>query len=228
MNEAWKPDNNRFVAFIDILGFKDYVIKNDHITVNQLLKDINSILKTKINSDPFNGQNVDNDAKNPLFFTTFSDSIVIFTKDDNFHTFHYFGLVLVSFLKEVFKRKIPLKGAIAHGLITVNKLNNLFHGQPLINAYLLEEELQYMGIVCHHSIDKYLESRPGHHDAYLINIKTPLKGGKFIHRNIIHAKNDSIFKEIHTFRSKSSGIVRKYIDNTEDVFRNIIELEKHK
>lgn len=56
--------------------------------------------------------------------------------------------------KDLFISKIPFRGSIAYGEMTVDLENSIFFGQPLIDAYLLGEQLQSYGIACHASAEK--------------------------------------------------------------------------
>ena len=86
-------------------------------------------------------------------FTIFSDSIFIFSKDDDFGSLRLFLIYVKKVIRMALRKEIPLKGAIAYGNIVVDDVHNLFCGQPIIDAYLLEEDLQYMGVVFHHTFE---------------------------------------------------------------------------
>lgn len=234
-SDKWVTQCSRFVAFIDILGFKDRVMRSSLSEVSDLLLKMNKYLEDSLDlsSDSgftlMNEKRVEKEPANILRFTTFSDSIVIFSKDDSEIAFNFFCLKITRFIEECLKNGIPLKGAIAHGHIYVNQSKLLYCGQPLIDAYLLEEELQYMGIIAHHSIDKYIEDLAQNKEdkAYSVilpPIKTPVKGGKFEHRNLycfFDQSNEETQRILNKFRTTSSGLVRKYVDNSIEVFESI-------
>ncbi|WP_338374998.1 hypothetical protein [Dysgonomonas capnocytophagoides] len=235
--DIWIPQCNRFVAFIDILGFKDRVMRSSISEVSELLLKMNKFLENSLDLGRDRGFNLMNERReekepdNILRFTTFSDSIVIFSKDDSEIAFSFFCQKITQFIEECLKNEIPLKGAIAHGEIYVNQSKLLYCGQPLIDAYLLEEELQYMGIITHHSIDKYIKdlTQDKEDKAYSVilpQVKTPLKGGKLEHRNLycfFGQSDDETEKILEKFRTTSSGIARKYVDNSIEVFKAIKE-----
>ena len=231
----WKTTSNRFVIFLDILGFKEFVLRSSHLEVYDRMEKLYKSLTI------FNKY-----SKNDIHITTFSDSIFIFTKDDNAFTLVWVLTLLSNFLEDTIKNGIPIKGAIAHGIITVNKSKNIYCGQPIIDAFLLEEDLNYMGVVAHHSIDRYIcnfqkktSKNENNRDELmmfilmlkeinkiLIEVQTPLKSGKFEHKNISYFVGKiSPFKEmakiIDVFKQSSSGNVRKYIDNTKQVLCDI-------
>lgn len=242
--DDWEITVNRFVAFIDILGFKDMVARSSQEDIYNKMVDLHDILDNALNIEKnkilMNEKHKIELSKNSVYYVMFSDSIAIITKDNSWHAFLALCAQLQYFLAETLKKQIPFKGSFAYGQLTVDKEKNIILGQPLIDAYLLEEELNYMGIVAHHSIDSYIEhisktETIRKHVMDLIclpEIKTPLKSGKFTHRNIccvltynnyyqILTKND-----IEKFRLNSSGNVRKYVDNTLDVMKDLDSTHK--
>jgi len=175
----WKPTDNRFVAFLDILGFKDLVMRKSHEdiyqTLNQLSKSKKLIEKaTQLDSISKNLSDVE------VYVVSFSDSIVIFSKNDSLENFNYFLLATRWFFTGAFSKQIPIKGAMAHGEISLNKKEQIYFGQPIIDAYLMEEDVNYMGVVAHNSIDEYVSNIKDKKtlnriEGILFEAKTPLK-----------------------------------------------------
>ncbi len=225
----WKPTDKRFVAFLDILGFKDLVMRKSHEEIYQSLKQIS---KSKELIEKSTELEVFGDAE--VYVVSFSDSIVIFSKNDSFENFFYFLLATRWFFVGVFKKKIPLKGAIAHGEISLNKSEQIYFGQPIIDAYVMEEDVDYMGIVAHNTVDQYLSKIKNKEEkdnikGLLFESKTTLKCGKLTHTNLNwfkiikkkgkeNAESMDIVNKINLFKKTASGNARKYIDNTLDMF----------
>lgn len=174
-----------------------------------------------------------------IYIVNFSDSIIVFSKDDSIQSLE----VLLYSLRFIFMnsiwKKIAIKGGIAHGLMTVNKSLNLFVGQPIIDAYLIEEEVNYLGATCHNSIDLYLNNNL---PTNLINIllfeyKTPLKSGQIVHKNLdwfgylgnIELDNvnntgafiQSIIDDFEKLYETVSGSPRRYVDNTIELIHKL-------
>lgn len=235
-SEEWLTTTNRFVAFFDILGFKDLVARKSHEEIHELLtkiSDIQEILTKKIYKTDGN-----------ISIANFSDSIIIFSKDDSTATFFFDFLFTISYLfAKAIEYTIPLKGAIALGQISVDKKKQLYFGQPIIDAYLLEEELNYLGIIAHNSIDNYINSDEQRKALFNIDLSTlfetstPLKSGKISHINvnwfsmigILETKDlksidfNLALNKIKNLKCNISGPPRKYIDNTLDVLENLKE-----
>lgn len=225
--EEWNVTTNRFVAYLDILGFKDKVMRNTHENIYDELTNIVSIR----NVCSLQEQVADNGDPS-VFMATFSDSIIIFSSDDTIFSFEYFLSCLRFLFNRTIKRKIPLKGCIAHGKISVDKVDQIYFGQPIIDAYLLEEELNYMGIICHNSIDKYLINISKKDDEkwskyFLFKSITPLKSSKITHFNVnwFQHGQDTIEEDIlELFYATVSGSARRYIDNTIEMLNEWIRV----
>lgn len=231
----WKPTDKRFVAFLDILGFKDLVMRNTHDEIYQILNQISKSKKLIEEATKFEEiSKVFGDAE--VYVVSFSDSIVIFSKNDSIENFKYFLLATRWFFTGAFNKQIPIKGAMAHGEISLNKKEQIYFGQPIIDAYLIEEDVNYMGVVAHNSIDNYIskiedESVLKSIDGLLFEEKTPLKCGSLTHTNLnwfkIIKKTDEevniqyLKSKINLFKKTTSGTARKYIDNTFNILEKI-------
>jgi hypothetical protein len=230
MKTNWKYNDKRFVAFLDILGFRDLVMRNTHEDVN------NKMLKISYYLEQFNYTESDkaiskkyNDAG--IYSGSFSDSIFIFSKNDTKENFDLFTILTSLLFSKSFKNEIPMTGAIAYGQITVIKSKQIYFGQPIIDAYLLHEEVDYLGIVAHNTIDEYLKNNnPETKDRYF-EIKTPLKCGKITHLNLDWFGNiqngngediqSSVSETLNCLMKKTSGRSRRYYDNTVYAFEEI-------
>ena len=234
----WKITTTRFIAYLDILGFKDKVMRSTHKKIHEELKQLSNIKKSLEKSSTLKA-NEDSE----VYIVTFSDSIVIFSKNDSIEDFvHFLTSLAALFYLTIKEFKIPIKGSIAYGEISVSKSEQLYFGQPIIDAYLLEEDINYLGVVCHNTIDKYWndrkkeiiklfrkESRDGfglkHYSAFL-QCPTPLKSGKITHNNLdwfdleLEEEGEPITEyDLTSFYETVSGNARRYIDNTIEVFR---------
>ena len=221
----WKTTTERFVVFLDIMGFKDLVARNSHREVFSVMRELSKTKKFLDWVFTVAGQ------KGSVETTTFSDSIMLFSNDNTPNSLKNISLATNYLMREALAKSIPLKGAIAVGEISVDRINQIYFGQPLIDAYLLQEEVYYYGIVAHNSIDKYFnEALKAKKVEDFIEIKTPLKVGLVSHQNLnwfsyIADDDPTIKKEfddqILKIKSLTSGHPRKYIDNTIEVFNSI-------
>jgi hypothetical protein len=239
-NSRWKVTDNRFVVFLDILGFKDLVMRSSHAEIYKLLNyitDKKKIIEEVKDADELEKSDIE------FFSVTFSDSIVIFSKNDSFLHFDIISSITGYFFSKLIEKSIPIKGAIAHGVISINKSSQIFFGQPIIDAYLLEEDLNYMGIVAHNSIDEYISKIASKEskliaDFNFLDVPTPFKFGKLSHLNLDWFRHmpdsysdylkdmkysEFIISIIRKFKNQVSGSSRKYVDNTIQVIEEVLK-----
>lgn len=234
--KKWKTTDNRFVVFLDIMGFKDFVSRNSHEQVYDMMSKLS--LSKEIIDTTLEKTDTDNKYKEKgLYTTSFSDSLVLFSKDDSAISFEMITGATSFLFEQAMIDSIPMKGAIAHGVISVNKTKQIYFGQPLIDAYLLQEEVNYYGVVFHNSVDNYIYKHSKEIDNYTKNsyseIKTPLKSGLITHNNVNWfssfndpESNDDFDIMISKLKTITSGKPRKYIDNTIVVYETIYKNKK--
>ena len=188
----------RFVVFLDIMGFKDRVARSSAETLYSELTDFNRDITNIINStkkvqlDDLNQQSGVSDialdtkeeGAHDILLAQFSDSIVLFSSDNTRESLVAISNVAKRIMQSAMDREkpIPLKGALAEGNITCDMPKQLFFGQALIDAYLLEENVQYYGVAVHHSAEKSVMDYGG---ALFKDTLIPLKSGKINHYELV-------------------------------------------
>jgi len=237
--KKWKNTDERFVVYLDIMGFKDFVSRNKHEAVHGTLEKVLGFIK---DAEGFSntGFTTDENGKKTQFetihITMFSDSIFLFSKDNTRLSFAMITIAAYTLFVDAITNCIPMKGAMACGLISVDREQHIYCGQPLIDAHLLQEDVNYYGVVAHHSIDKFFldnEVDEFHRNCFK-DFKTPLKSGNIVHRNLNwfaaldfwgmfrqDIPKKEFEKEIEKLKAITSGAPRKYIDNTIDAFNSI-------
>lgn len=156
-----------YVAFLDILGFKELVTNNTH----EELKHIYNVVIEKSLDKVANGLEkgiLDTQIfKADVNFLTVSDSIIIWTDDDSYASFVSIVISVWSAMAEFFIEGIPLRGSITMGPLTTRSTSrmknnggtlssvNIF-GKSLVNAYKLESEQEWSGcIIDNKCIEKF-------------------------------------------------------------------------
>ncbi|MDR0436880.1 MAG: hypothetical protein LBH22_01110, partial [Bacteroidales bacterium] len=135
---------------------------------------------------------------------------------------------------------IPHKGALAFGKMTLDTERSIFFGQPLIDAYLLQEELHYYGIIIHGSVEEKI-GVDLEDTAFIESYDCSLKKCRSLHYTIcpmfvfVSANSpeydeaiqihNQIFTSLEKMKHKTSGHLRRYIDNTNLYFEYV--KEKH-
>ena len=210
-----KNTAQRFVAFLDIMGFKERVARTEHDRLLDLLTNFNRDITRYVGK-----------YKNAeIQLAQFSDSIVLFSNDDTPESLKTLAEVTRGIMQTAIKLQIPIKGAIAQGKMTCDFPKQLFFGQALIDAYLLEESIHYYGILVHHTAESSVIQLENDNDFK--DIKAPLKSGKISHYELSWYMGDNpqdypskiheIEVALRNIRQTVSDAPRKYIDNTLEV-----------
>lgn len=171
-----KPDTveyeNRVIAFIDILGFKEIIKESEQDTSKiELVYSILEYLKALKTSDKWTLQllEIEEDAqkrgvgnfdvRNRINTTAFSDSIVISVKiDENVNEMVSTLIVNLAYVGAMLLEKgILIRGGITIGNI-IHKENGIVFGQGLIDAYILESKnAKYPRLIVSNKLIKRLE-----------------------------------------------------------------------
>jgi len=213
------------------MGFKDMIARTPHTEIYEMMKKIDERKKFSEDLDWSH-------AKSKLIrTTTYSDSIMLYTKDESYNSLYSLVCTVSSLTHDLFIDGIPHKGSIAFGLMTLDNEKSIYFGQPLIDAYLLQEELNFYGIISHATAE-ILIAKYNAEDAipFLANYLCPLKNGIAKHLTIfpIYAgrvseqdkkTQETFIEAIKKLRFKTSGYLRKYIDLTEAYIDHINKTE---
>ena len=223
--QKWPITTKRYVCFLDIMGFKELVNRRSHKQVFSLMKKLSDA--KEVVRETFDDHE-DIGYRDILYTTSFSDSIVIFTKDNSKASYIAIQVASAYLFEKAMSKGIPLKGALAFGEMSIDKDTQIFFGQPLIDAFLLQDDVFYYGVVVHNSAEaivaKNMKSKS------FKDISTPLKSGSIMHYNLNwfdymkdEGQKDGVLvkkfdKLVNKHRGLTSGRPRKYLDNTIQVF----------
>ena len=172
MNDTSK--HNRYVAFFDILGFKEAIEKDlDEAwgaledlrvsmqeTLNLFIKTPNGVILTR---------NTERTAA-----TNFSDSILVFSLEDNSNDLHSILISSTALFAKSLERCVLLRGGISYGSFYFNLEKNLFCGVPMIRAYEIAESAQWSGIIIDDNVAEHYLKNPIKSDGKLTLIKYPV------------------------------------------------------
>ena len=122
-----------------------------------------------------------------------------------------------------------LKCAIAKGPLTFDNGSGIYFGRSIIDAYLLEEELKFYGVVFHHSVEELIQQYKdippirGKREQKIpvSEYQIHLKSGRSTHYCILYHKLTKVlsgggtilqhWKSILNFLAGQSLVVLKYI-----------------
>lgn len=167
-NKIENYTKSRYVAMLDIMGFKAIVEKKASSRVYSLLK--------KVYNEATNQSSY---AK--LKISIFSDTILIISDNDTQECYEDIVKSSAYFANLFIKNGYAINGAIAFGSVTFDEEKNICFGKPIIDAHLMQEDLFFYGIVLHETAEKKrweYKSVPFYYFQgmdVVIDLKIPLK-----------------------------------------------------
>ncbi len=229
----WKVTDERFVAYLDIMGFKDLVARSSHEIVLNKLRHLSSHVNYLAMPEWSRGK---------IHTTWFSDSIIVFSKDDSSEAADAFIYAVRYLMCRALESGLCIKGGMAFGKLTVDLDKQLYFGQPLIDAYLLEEDLQYYGVIVHHTAERKILPLPNQYARLnFFNMPTKLRQGVVNHMNVnwfdlarnVERHGYNLRHLLNEIKLTVSGAPRRYLDNTlealareEENYKEIVEETK--
>jgi hypothetical protein len=229
----WENTTERYLCFIDIMGFKDRLSRLGHEKVLSEIQELYRYVKEII--DEFQ-QDIKNDKEllrifgpTEVRYITFSDSILLMTGGKNKKDLTLLILVSAFVLEKSLQMKLPLKGALAKGKFTADFTNNIFLGQALVDAFILQEELNYYGIIANREVERDIDQAfvSEEYKTLIFSLQTPMKGYKTLSKNITiisHALEKTTLQNLYYY---VDGKARVYVDNTIEMFDKMI-IERNK
>lgn len=142
----------RYVAHVDMLGMSGLTVRNPRLAWGAVSKMTEAKKKVLRYSFTLDGRDVVI-AEHVAAFT-FSDTILLFTKGDESYDLRALLIVCLELFAQVLAGSIPIRLGIAHGLFVFNGDEGLFVGPPLVEAYRLGEEAQWIGAVVDDTVAK--------------------------------------------------------------------------
>lgn len=149
------------------------------------------------------------------------------------------------------EHKFPLKGVISKGSFTYDEEKQLFFGKAIVDAYLLQEQVCYYGIVAHHSVEEDIKEyanglgMKGNGNIKGVNpyvlSPIPLKHGDTTHYHLaynlfsekreagknVETVHNKILSWIESISATVSGTPRIYVDKTIEVLGKICLFSKN-
>jgi len=222
IHNSWEDDIERLVLFADIMGFKDRVLREQHDVLKSQLIEFKEVWSKQM--QPFK-------IGDHLRFSQYSDSIVIVVNGTDEQKLNLITKAAVCLMQNCLKYTFPIKGAIAKGVFTYDENRQLFFGQPLIDAFLLQEEIKFYGIVAHHTIEHIIKNSKEKIKQLYSRQDVPLEKVRSSHyvlkwnkiKNNLAYSNDDIHWEpwIDKIEEQVSGRPRVYVDNTRNMLKNM-------
>lgn len=214
---SWTEDAERLILYADIMGFKERVLTNRHQELKESLLDFIKVFQGKM--QPLL-------TGDYLRYVQFSDSIIIVANGIDSKMFNIITKAAICLIHGAMSHGFPLKGVLAKGVFTFDETNDLYFGKPLVDAYVLHDEIYYYGIVVHHSAESLVKKYLCLGLPYCKE-QIPLKKGRTAH---FHLSWQYFYENLSTGKLSSkaekwlskieetvSGAPRIYVDNTREV-----------
>lgn len=135
-----------YVAYIDILGFKNLIKKLDPNTIYSTVTDL--LQSSKIFCGISNNSNMENKSISPLRLALISDALLLFTADDSEKSFKILTNSLATIIqKGIYQPPFLLRGAIAKGDFYFDIEAQIYFGPTLIECIEWEEKQEWMGVI---------------------------------------------------------------------------------
>ena len=215
----WSDDIERLVLYADFMGFKSRIYDKSH---NELKTELDVFHNkwTRAISSLLNGDY--------LRTAQFSDSILIVVNGVDEKMFNLLTKAAIRLMHTAMSMQIPIKGAIAQGEFTYDQEKQLYFGKPLVDAYLLHEEIKYYGIVVHNSAQKITKNYSSAANPYY---ESPIyiDRGKVNHYhlcwNLVNNSlspcdiTDQCYNWLEDISENVSGHPRLYIDRTKEIIK---------
>jgi len=223
----WKETTKRYIVFLDILGFTDFVYRKSHSEISKRMSMFQNIIKTNEKELKTITKDV-NHISDSIRISCFSDSVVIITCDNSKKSLENILYASQAILTACISNKIPIKGAISHGMITADFDKSLFYGEALIDAYNLCQHLHMYGIILDEKVELKISYFNLKITSYCIKSRVPTKSGLITHFAIIWndwlslVYNENALNVLNQMYVQVSGPPRKYLDNTIDFVESIL------
>lgn len=171
-------EGKRFVAFADILGFRALLAS---VPLDEIARRVTDLL-AGVAALNVRWVTMNEHGATPGVFrpnaANFSDSIVLwsevlenFADNQSFATGRMFALSLAELVGHAFVDGIPLRVGVAFGEMYVDTSQNIVLGQPLVDAFDLEEAQNWVGGAFHFSVPLNVI----HGDGMAVEYAVPLK-----------------------------------------------------
>lgn len=137
-NNIEEYTKERFVAVLDIMGFKSMVEKNKASDIYKIMRriyDETSEVReyTKLNT------------------IVFSDSIFIISEDDGVESFQDIVIITARFMRFL-KEGFAVNGSVSFGNVTYDEERNIVFGKPINEAHKCQEKLFCYSLVLNKSV----------------------------------------------------------------------------
>ncbi|MFM9985552.1 MAG: hypothetical protein ACKVOK_10000 [Flavobacteriales bacterium] len=215
----WDIACNRFIGFIDIMGFKNLIETKSQSEIYAVMKMLHGIRETDIAGymTKDGGATFTTERIRTVFF---SDSLIFYTEDDSEICYHLLLNTMTAVTSGFYELGVPFKGAIAYGEFTADVTRSIYFGQPLVDAFLLQEDLALYAMILHDSMDEVMSRYRA--NSSVMDYDFPAKENKTFYRPGITLFKTRMMPQLydnHRKKVKNMGVgvrehIQTYVKNT--------------
>jgi hypothetical protein len=129
--------SHRYIALFDILGFKSILDHNEVTRVAEAFVIFKKKIEVYASLAHVWGE------ESPIRYSLFSDTVFLYSIDDSPAAFEFMTLAAQMLLGNSLTYGLPMRGAITKGDVFVD--NDVFIGQAIVDAYLMEQQQEWIG-----------------------------------------------------------------------------------
>lgn len=203
-------EGNNAIALFDILGFRDLVRQKASSELPKLLDDLQAMTE---HSRP------SSDLVGTAFF---SDTILLYGTSREQSTDVAMVIVAASnLLGLAAQRGIPLRGALSFGHMFIDSTKGQIIGPPLVCAYEIEQQQEWMGAVIDPKQTNIFEEavKDGPVRCCIVPYPAPMKSGaRIVHLCIdwmFRISGRAVLKDVFRNAEQRHDIYRKYMNTLE-------------
>jgi len=228
----WEVSCERFVAYFDIMGFKELLLRNNNEYISTLFDNVMQYCNLH-DSGIFFMDELNINVK-LVRHVIFSDTFLFYSLDNSNESLKAIIAISNYFLTNCHGESIPIKGFLSAGEFHANKNKSKYFGLPLSDSYLKSENLFFYGAALDHNIENYVNKyskecsfSSAFYRFNCIPYNCVFKGvGKVEHLVLtwpigLFFGSKSPEDIIDNFKSTVSGKTRKYVENTKDFVHKV-------
>ncbi|MDW8274728.1 MAG: hypothetical protein RMJ53_10910, partial [Chitinophagales bacterium] len=191
-----------FIAFFDVLGFKEFIFNNDLNEVKQLFGHLLRESQTAVASENYiqlnHGLVVPDLKKQKVNCLHISDSVIFWTNGKTEADFEELVSVCYTFYWRSLQTTFPLRGCLTLGEIAFDSLtfsnengttfyNYSLFGKGLVESYLKAESIQYAGCLIDNTAIKVVSDKLINnliYDQKICMYKVPFKSNFYSYEHV--------------------------------------------
>ncbi len=198
---------DKMVAFLDIIGFKRKLEKIDIESITEKYRNL-LMLISSVN------QELAKRGNDLCKYYIFSDSIILISNGDKDENILDFIIAVWKFTQMSMAMGLAFRGGISYGKVYTNEEENVFLGNPIVNAVKLEGVQEWIGVSCDeeakkriNQIEKFNSENNIVLEALICDYTVPLKKGCSINSKVINWRFNLVVEK---------GIASLFEKNLED------------